>query len=166
MQHVVVLAQMLEVSLSLIGLAVGVDYALFIVRRSREERTRGAGVVESVRIAGATAGRAVIISGTTVMVAMSGMLVAGGMFTSLAIGTILVVAVAVLASATVLPALLAVLGDRIEALRLPFSRRRAARRGTEDSWWGRLAGAVTRHPVTWTVLRRRWIILLKILFQN
>lgn len=144
----------------LIGLAVGVDYALFIVRRSREERARGAGVVESVRIAGATAGRAVIISGTTVMVAMSGMLVAGGMFTSLAIGTILVVAVAVLASATVLPALLAVLGDRIEALRLPFSRRRAARRGTEDSWWGRLAGAVTRHPVTWTVLAGGLLIAL------
>jgi len=82
---------------------------------------------------------------------MSGMLVAGGMFTSLAIGTMLVVAVAVLASATVLPAMLVVLGDRVEALRLPFSRRRAARRGGVDTFWGRLAGLVTRRPVVWTV---------------
>ena len=135
----------------LIGLAVGVDYALFVIRRSREERAAGASVVEAVSIAGRTAGRAVVISGITVVVAMSGMLVAGGMFTSLAIGTMLVVAVAVLASATVLPALLVVLGDRVEALRLPFSTRRAARRGSVDSLWGRLAGAVTRRPVVWTV---------------
>ncbi len=135
----------------LIGLAVGVDYALFVIRRAREERAAGATVVESVTIAGRTAGRAVVISGITVVVAMSGMLVAGGMFTSLAIGTMLVVAVAVLASATVLPAMLVVLGDRVEALRLPFSRRRAARRGGVDTFWGRLAGLVTRRPVVWTV---------------
>lgn len=133
----------------LIGLAVGVDYALFILRRAREERANGAGRRESVVIAGRTAGRAVLISGATVVVAMSGMLVAGGMFTSLAIGSMLVVAVAVVASATVLPALLAVLGDRVESLRLPFSSRRAARRGTAKSMWGRLAGAVTRRPVVW-----------------
>jgi putative drug exporter of the RND superfamily len=135
----------------LIGLAVGVDYALFVIRRSREERAAGASVVEAVTIAGRTAGRAVVISGITVVVAMSGMLVAGGMFTSLAIGTMLVVAVAVLASATVLPALLVVLGDKVEALRLPFSARRAARRGSVDSLWGRLAGAVTRRPLVWTL---------------
>lgn len=135
----------------LIGLAVGVDYALFVIRRAREERAAGASVVESVTVAGRTAGRAVLVSGVTVVVAMSGMLVAGGMFTSLAIGTMLVVAVAVVASATVLPALLAVLGDRVEALRLPFSARRAARRGSADSAWGRLAGAVVRRPVVWTV---------------
>ena len=135
----------------LIGLAVGVDYALFVIRRSREERAAGASVREAVARAGATAGRAVVISGITVVVAMSGMLVAGGMFTSLAIGSMLVVAVAVLASATVLPAVLAVLGDRVDALRLPFSRRRAARRGSADSMWGRLAGRVTRRPLVWTL---------------
>lgn len=135
----------------LIGLAVGVDYALFVIRRAREERAAGASVVESVTTAGRTAGRAVVISGITVVVAMSGMLVAGGMFTSLAIGTMLVVAVAVLASATVLPAMLAVLGDKVEALRLPFSARRARRRGSVDSFWGRLAGAVVRRPLVWTV---------------
>jgi RND superfamily putative drug exporter len=135
----------------LIGLAVGVDYALFVIRRSREERAAGASVRESIARAGATAGRAVVISGITVVVAMSGMLVAGGMYTSLAIGAILVVGVAVLASATALPAMLAVLGDRVEALRLPFSRRRAARRGSADSAWGRLAGRVTRRPLAWTL---------------
>lgn len=113
----------------LIGLAVGVDYALFIIRRSREERAAGASSSEAIVRAGATAGRAVLISGTTVIIAMSGMLVAGGMFTSLAVGTMLVVAVAVIGSATVLPALLAVLGDKVDALRLPWTRRREARRG-------------------------------------
>src|SRR4051812_3644643 len=135
----------------LIGLAVGVDYALFVLRRSREERAAGASVREAVARAGATAGRAVVISGITVVVAMSGMLVAGGMFTSLAIGAMLVVAVAVLASATVLPALLSVLGDKVEAIRLPFSKRRAARRGSVDSAWGRLAGHVVRRPLVWTL---------------
>ena len=135
----------------LIGLAVGVDYALFMVRRAREERAAGATVAESIARAGATAGRAVVISGVTVVVAMSGMLVAGGMFTSLAIGAMLVVAVAVLASATVLPAVLAVLGDKVEAVRLPLSTRRAARRGRIDGGWGRLAGAVVRRPLVWAL---------------
>ena len=135
----------------LIGLAVGVDYALFVVRRSREERAAGAGTREAIVRAGATAGRAVVISGITVVVAMSGMLVAGGMFTSLAIGAMVVVAVAVVASATVLPALLSVLGDKVEALRLPFSKRRAQRRGSVDGFWGRLAGRVVRRPLVWTL---------------
>ena len=132
----------------LIGLAVGVDYALLIVRRAREERRAGASVLDSIGIAGATAGRAVAISGLTVVIAMSGMLVAGGMFTSLGLGAMFVVAVAVAAAIFVLPAVLALLGDRIEALRLPFTRRREARRGTDRSLWGRLAGAVTSRPAT------------------
>ena len=135
----------------LIGLAVGVDYALFVLRRSREERAAGASPREAIVRAGATAGRAVVISGVTVVVAMSGMLVAGGMFTSLAIGAMVVVAVAVIASATVLPAVLSVLGDKVEALRLPFSTRRAARRGSVDGVWGRLAGRVVRRPMVWTL---------------
>ena len=109
---------------------------------------------EAIARAGATAGRAVLISGVTVVVAMSGMLVAGGMFTSLAIGAMLVVAVAVIASATVLPAMLSVLGDKVEAIRLPFSKRRAARRGSVDGAWGRLAGHV-RPPSAGLDARRR-----------
>src|SRR5699024_6300061 len=121
----------------------GVDYALLILRRAREERRAGASVLDSIGIAGATAGRAVVISGLTVVIAMSGMLVAGGMFTSLGLGAMLVVAVAVGAAITVLPALLGLLGDRVEALRLPWrGRRRSA--GAEESFWGRLAGLVTR----------------------
>src|SRR5918994_26937 len=133
----------------LIGLAVGVDYALFVIRRAREERAAGADVRDSIALAGATAGRAVVISGITVIVAMSGMLVAGGLFTSLALGAMLVVLAAVIASATTLPALLAVLGDKVDALRLPFTARRRARAGSPDSLWGRLAGAVSRRPVRW-----------------
>jgi putative drug exporter of the RND superfamily len=135
----------------LIGLAVGVDYALFVLRRSREERAAGASVRESISRASATAGRAVVISGITVVVAMSGMLVAGGMFTSLAIGAMLVVAVAVLASVTVLPALLAVLGDRVEKLRLPLIGKLRTATPRTDGWWGRLAGRVTRRPLIWTI---------------
>jgi RND superfamily putative drug exporter len=149
----------------LIGLAVGVDYALFVLRRSREERAAGASVRESIATAGATAGRAVVISGITVVVAMSGMLVAGGMFTSLAIGTMLVVAVAVLASATVLPALLSVLGDRVEKLRLPFIGRRSAaarNRSAADGWWGRLAGRVTRRPLIWSLAAGALLVALSV----
>ncbi len=133
----------------LIGLAVGVDYALFVIRRAQEERAAGADVRDSIALAGASAGRAVVISGVTVVVAMSGMLVAGGLFTSLALGAILVVLVAVVASATTLPALLAVLGDRVDAIRLPFTARRRARAGSPTSVWGRLAGAVSARPVVW-----------------
>ncbi len=133
----------------LIGLAVGVDYALFYLRRAREERAQGAEVRDSIAIAGATAGRAVIISGLTVIVAMSGMLVAGGLFTSLALGAMLVVLCAVLASATTLPAILAILGDKVDAIRLPGTRKRWARAGSDDTLWARLAGRVTRRPVAW-----------------
>jgi RND superfamily putative drug exporter len=134
----------------LIGLAVGVDYALFVLRRSREERAAGRTVRESVRRAGSTAGRAVIISGITVVISMAGMLVAGGMFTSIAIGAMLVVLVAVISSATALPALISLLGDRVDKLRLPFTRRRTATPRT-DGWWGRLAGRVTRRPLIWSL---------------
>ncbi len=139
----------------LIGLAVGVDYALFVLRRTREERAAGASVQDAIVAAGATAGRAVLVSGLTVMVAMAGMLVAGGLFTSLAVGTLLVVGVAVLASATVLPAVLGILGDRIDSLRLPFARRRAARAAgsaVTESVWGRLAGRVVARPVAWAAV--------------
>ncbi len=144
----------------LIGLAVGVDYALFVLRRAREERAHGASVAESVRIATSTAGRAVLISGITVVVALSGMLVAGGLFTSLAVGTLLVVAAAVLASATVLPALLSLLGDRVEALRLPFTRRRTARADAGGGLWGRLATTVVARPLLWTASATALLIAL------
>lgn len=146
----------------LIGLAVGVDYALFVLRRSREERAQGRSGREAVIRAGATAGKAVVISGITVVVAMSGMLVAGGMFTSLAIGAMLVVAVAVLASATVLPALLSILGDRVERLRLPLIGRRAVGPNSTNGWWGRLAHRVTRRPLIFSLAAGGLLVALAI----
>jgi RND superfamily putative drug exporter len=146
----------------LIGLAVGVDYALFVIRRSRQERAHGLPVRETIRVAGATAGRAVIISGVTVVVSMAGMLVAGGLYTSLAIGAMIVVGLAVISSATVLPAVLSLLGDRIDRLRLPFIGRRVGREARIDGPWGRLAGAVTRRPVVWTVAAGGVLIALAI----
>jgi putative drug exporter of the RND superfamily len=108
----------------LIGMAVGVDYSLFYLRRARDERAAGASTVEAVEIAAATSGRAVLVSGIAVMIAMGGMFLSGdAVFSSLAVGTILVVAVAVLGSLTVLPAVLAKLGGHIDRPRVPFVRR-------------------------------------------
>ena len=92
----------------LIGLAVGVDYSIFYISRQRQERARGAGEVDAIEIAAATSGRAVLVSGLTVMAAMSGMFLAGNdVFSGIALATIIVVATAIIGSLTVLPALLA-----------------------------------------------------------
>jgi RND superfamily putative drug exporter len=105
----------------LMGMAVGVDYSLFYLKREREERVRGATRQVALQRAAATSGRAVLVSGLTVMTAAGGLMLSGNsVFTSLGVGTILVVLVAVLGSLTVLPALLSKLGDRVEWGRLPF----------------------------------------------
>ena len=114
----------------LIGLAVGVDYSLFYLKRERQERAAGRSERAALEVAAATSGRSVLISGLTVMVAMAGMFLTGdSTFASLALATILVVAVAVLGSLTVLPAVLSRLGDNVARARVPFvgsppSRRR------------------------------------------
>src|SRR5215204_5728234 len=130
----------------LIGLAVGVDYSLFYLKREREERAAGRSETGALEAAAATSGRAVLISGATVMVAMAGMFISGDRtFISFAMGTILVVAVAVFASLTVLPAMLSWLGDRVEKGRVPILGRR---RGVGESrFWSSLTGAVMRRPV-------------------
>ncbi|WP_261567408.1 MMPL family transporter [Frankia gtarii] len=108
----------------LIGLAVGVDYALFYIRREREERAAGHGPQRALEIAAETSGHAVLVSGLTVAASMAGLFITGlSVFTGVAVGTIIVVLVAVLGSLTVLPALLSLLGDRVELLRLPWHRR-------------------------------------------
>ena len=107
----------------LIGLAVGVDYSLFYVRRVREERAAGREGNAAIEAAAATSGRAVLVSGVTVMISMAGMYLAGAAtFTSFATGTIAVVAVAMLGSLTVLPAVLSKVGARIDGGRIPGSR--------------------------------------------
>ncbi|MFF3754050.1 MMPL family transporter [Streptomyces sp. NPDC002018] len=130
----------------LMGLAVGVDYCLFYLRRERDERAAGRDAETALRIAAATSGRAVLVSGVTVMVAMAGMFLSGLMlFKGFALATILVVFIAMIGSVTVLPALLAWLGDRVEAGRVPFLNRRGkknARKGARES--GALAGALLR----------------------
>ncbi|MCF3119459.1 MMPL family transporter [Streptomyces arenae] len=126
----------------LMGLAVGVDYCLFYLRRERDERAAGRDAETALRIAAATSGRAVLVSGLTVMVAMAGMFLSGLLlFKGFALATILVVCVAMLGSVTVLPALLSWLGDRIDAGRIPFLNRRA-RKGAHAG--GAVAGKVLR----------------------
>ena len=135
----------------LIGLAVGVDYSMFYLKRERQERAAGRTERAALEAAAATSGRSVLISGLTVMVAMAGMFLTGnGTFASLALATILVVAVAVLGSLTVLPALLSRLGDKVDRVRVPFLGRR--RRDGDGRIWGAIVDRALRRPVLSTVL--------------
>jgi uncharacterized membrane protein YdfJ with MMPL/SSD domain len=128
----------------LVGLAVGVDYSLFYLRREREERAAGRDPRTALEVAASTSGRAVLISGLTVMVAMAGMFFTGDKtFLSFAQGTILVVAIAMFASLTVLPGVLAWLGDRVEKGRVPFLSRRGA---GESRFWSTIVDRVMRRP--------------------
>jgi uncharacterized membrane protein YdfJ with MMPL/SSD domain len=130
----------------LIGLAVGVDYSMFYLKRERQERAAGRSPREALAIAAATSGRSVLVSGLTVMVAMAGMFLTGdATFASLALATILVVAVAVLGSLTVLPALLSRLGDKVDRGRVPLVGR-LRRDGGEGRVWGAIVERVLRRP--------------------
>ena len=130
----------------LVGLAVGVDYTLFYLRREREERAKGASHRDAIHTAAATSGRAVLISGVTVMVAMAGMFLAGDQtFTALGVGAITVVLVAMIGSVTVVPAVLSVLGDRVEKGRVPFLHR-ARRADGESRFWNAILNVVLRRP--------------------
>jgi uncharacterized membrane protein YdfJ with MMPL/SSD domain len=131
----------------LVGMAVGVDYSLFYLKRAREERAAGRDSDAAIEAAAATSGRAVLISGFTVMVAMAGMYLGGiSNFASFATGTILVVAVAVIGSLTVLPALLSKLGDKVDRGRVPLVGRIKGRVG-EAGIWSRVLDRVLRRPL-------------------
>ena len=130
----------------LIGLAVGVDYSLFYLRREREERAAGRSETAALEAAAATSGRAVLISGVTVIVAMAGMFISGDKaFISFAEGAIVVVAMAMFASLTVLPAMLSWLGDRVEKGRIPLIGRRRRPAG-QSRFWSAITGRVMRRP--------------------
>ena len=131
----------------IVGMAVGIDYSLFYLRREREERAGGRSFPDALRIASRTSGRTILVSGVTVMAALVSLfLVGGGPFAGIAAGTIAVVAIAVVGSLTVLPALLAWLGPRSDAGRIPFlGRRRAAARPSR--LWAALARGVVARPV-------------------
>jgi uncharacterized membrane protein YdfJ with MMPL/SSD domain len=146
----------------MIGLAVGVDYSLFYLRREREERAAGRSEGAALVAAAATSGRAVLISGVTVIVAMAGMLISGDKsFISFAEGAILVVAIAMFASLTVLPAMLSWLGDRVEKGRIPVIGRRRHPAG-RSRFWGALTGRVMARPGLSIVLAGGLLVALAI----
>ncbi|OAR22823.1 hypothetical protein A8W25_24950 [Streptomyces sp. ERV7] len=151
--HVQAMSDTANSVMLLVGLAVGVDYCLFYLRREREEREAGHDAQTALRIAAATSGRAIIVSGVTVCVAMAGMLFTGlADFEAMGLASLMVVAVAMVGSVTVLPALLSLLGERVEKGRLPFLNRikrgRRNKRGTgaESRFWRAVLGAVLRRP--------------------
>jgi RND superfamily putative drug exporter len=133
----------------LIGVAVGIDYCLFYLRREREERAAGRDLREALRITARTSGRVVVVSGLTVMLCLSGLLFTGiGVFAGLTVGTILVVGLAVVGSVTVLPALLAVLGRGVDKARIPWLGR-GRTNARESRAWSAVARAVVRRPLLW-----------------
>ncbi len=133
----------------IIGMAVGIDYTLFYLRREREERAAGATFHDALRTAAATSGRAIVVSGLTVMISLAGLLFTGiDMFTGFAIGTITVVGVAVVGSLTALPAVLSLLGPWADRGRIPFLGK-ARTRGDRSRLWSALVTRVVRRPVIW-----------------
>jgi RND superfamily putative drug exporter len=144
--HLVPVASQAYAMVLLIGLAVGVDYSMFYLKRERQERAAGRSNEAALAAAAATSGRSVLISGVTVMTAMAGMFMTGDeTFASLAFATILVVAVAVLGSLTVLPAVLSRLGDKVDRLRVPLVGRHRRDNG-EGGIWGAIVDRVLRRP--------------------
>ncbi len=128
----------------LIGLAVGIDYSLFMITRYRSERRRGRDKLVAIEVASSTAGRAVFFSGLTVMVSLSGLLfINETFFTGMVVGTIAVVLVALIGSLTFLPAMLAILGNGINWGRIPYFGRD---RDEGSGFWSRIIGAVMRRP--------------------
>jgi RND superfamily putative drug exporter len=137
--------------LTMMGLAVGIDYTLFVISRYREERARGLEKVEAIAATGATANRAIFFSGMTVVLAMIGMVIVPiDIMIGMGIGVMLVVFTALLTALIALPAVMSVLGDRINALRVPFLGRAASKRANgHGGVWERLAHSIMRRPVVW-----------------
>jgi len=136
--------------LTAVGLALGIDYSLFVLSRYREERERGLEKIDAIATAGGTASRAVLFSGTAFVIALVGMLlVPDNIMRSLAAGAILVGIVSVVAALTLVPAVISLLGDRVDSLRVPVLGRVTATAGGESRFWSGIAHAVMRRPVLW-----------------
>jgi putative drug exporter of the RND superfamily len=149
--HLIPATDTLSSVILLVGMAVGVDYSLFYVRRMREEMARGADRRSAIDIAAATSGRAVVTSGLAVIVSMAGLFFAGAsVFTSMAVGTMLVVAVAVLGSLTALPAILSLLGGAIDRPRIPLLHRLS--RPGEPRFWPAAMRVILAKPAVSLVL--------------
>ncbi|MDA1127961.1 MAG: MMPL family transporter [Chloroflexi bacterium] len=153
--------------ITMIGLAVGIDYSLFVVSRYREERGRGMEKVDAIGQAGATAGRAVVFSGMTVVLALVGMLlIPFNIFISIGLGAIFVVLGAVAASMTLLPAILGIMGDKVNALRVPFIGKGQISFAPDKrgGFWDKLVGLVTAHPVLSLLITSGLLIALIVPF--
>ena len=163
-----ILAQQFELSIFVVnmltgmGLALGIDYSLFVVSRYREERGKGLEKSDAIAASGGTANRAVVFSGTAFVVAMFGMLlVPNSIMRSLAVGAILVGIVSVAAATTLLPALLGLLGDRVNALRIQyFGRRSLEQKNPEGRFWGAVIRRVLRRPALSFALSTAFLLLL------
>jgi uncharacterized membrane protein YdfJ with MMPL/SSD domain len=150
--QIVPLDQNVPAVILLIGLAVGVDYSLFYLKREREERAAGKSSRAAIEAAAATSGRSVLISGLTVMIAMAGMLFSGDKATiGFGIAAMAVVGVAMLGSLTVLPALLAHLGDKVEKGKIPLLNRRRRESGENRFWKAILKPALRRPGIAATI---------------
>ncbi|MFE2261155.1 MMPL family transporter [Streptomyces griseosporeus] len=153
--HVMPMSDTANSVMLLVGMAVGVDYCLFYLRREREERAAGRDARTALRIAAATSGRAIVVSGVTVCVAMAGMLFTGlAEFEAMGLASLIVVAVAMVGSVTVLPALLSLLGERVEKGRIPFLRRRARKASPQSGSriWSTVLRGVLARPVVSVVV--------------
>jgi uncharacterized membrane protein YdfJ with MMPL/SSD domain len=163
-----ILAQQFELSIFVVnmltgmGLALGIDYSLFVVSRYREERSKGREPADAIAASGGTANRAVVFSGTAFVVAMFGMLlVPNSIMRSLAVGAILVGIVSVAAATTLLPALLGLLGDRVNALRIPyFGRRSLDRENPEGRFWGAIIRRVLHRPALSFAVATAFLLVL------
>ncbi|WP_327258022.1 MMPL family transporter [Streptomyces sp. NBC_01244] len=146
----------------LIGMAVGVDYSLFYLRRAREERAAGRDNETALIIAGRTSGKAVVVSGLTVMIALAGLLFTGiETFTGMTIGTIAVVGIAMLGAVTALPAVLAWLGERVDNWKVPWLG--ARRTEVKDSRvWASVVRQVVKAPVLWAAVGTGVLVLLAV----
>ncbi|MFJ1733820.1 MMPL family transporter [Streptomyces sp. NPDC088254] len=157
--HVVPMSDTANSVMLLVGLAVGVDYCLFYLRREREERAAGRDAQTALRIAAATSGRAIVVSGVTVCVAMAGMLFTGlAEFEAMGLASLMVVAVAMVGSVTVLPALLSLLGKRVEKGKIPYLhpesrlRRNRGRGNGESRFWTAVLKGVLAKPAVSVVV--------------
>jgi len=152
-------AQVLSAIILMLGMAVGIDYSLFYLRRAREERHAGRTPHAALLHTARTSGQAVLVSGSTVLIAMAGMFISGNsLFTTIGIGTMIVVLAAMIGSLTVLPALLHRLGDNVDRGRMPLFRGRPR----DDGPWGRLIALVVRHPLISLALSAGLLLALAI----
>jgi len=151
--------QTLAAIILMIGMAVGIDYSLFYLRREREERHAGRSSHDALLYTAGTSGQAVLISGATVLIAMAGMFISGNsLFDTIGLGTMIVVLAAMIGSLTVLPALLHRLGDNVDKGRIPIFRGRPR----DDGPWGRFISAVLRRPVTALIVSGGALFLLAV----